>query len=162
MRYLYAIEYASRRLLDRGQRALLGKAPITCAEAQPRYRRFGEAFPRMVNSSRGAHAARARTGCFGAIGSRRSQIQLPLSAESGPKIDSLFGPSTRTASLKHASRLIASQARTWAAPRARSPVQSICNRAPAGTLTQAVHSLVFRDRSATGCGCTPAIRATGL
>jgi hypothetical protein len=81
VRYLYAMEFWSRRLLDRGQRALLGKALITCADCAAPLPAIWRGIP--PRGHEGAHAARARTGCFGAIGSRRSQIQLPLSAESG-------------------------------------------------------------------------------
>ena len=76
--------------------------------------------------------------------------------------NSLFGPSTRTASLtreREQSRTRLDLGRAACAfPRAIGFVTEL----PQAHLTWAVHSLVFRDRSATGCGRTRAIRATGL
>src|SRR5437660_8570813 len=76
--------------------------------------------------------------------------------------NSLFGPSTRTASFTRERE----QSRTRLGPGPRRVRVPPCNRfvteLPQAHLTWAVHSLVFRDRSATGCGRTPAIRTTGL
>src|SRR5204863_1645946 len=74
--------------------------------------------------------------------------------------NSLFGPSTRTASLTRERE----QSRTRLGPGPRRVRVPRCNRfiteLPQAHLAWAVHWLVFRDRTAIGCARTLAIRAT--